>query len=298
MAGGMGGPGMGPPGYKAAWYPTQRVEGASTSLGFVRQGLNVGYPIYRDDCDTLLVTAGVRNTLFSTDAILPDSGQPFPDQLWIVNFGLMHLHRFDNGWSAGISGTFGSASDQPFHSLYEMNLGVFAFLKIPVYEQRDAWLFSLMYSPVGNFTFPLPGIAYSWKPSDDLHMSIGLPFSIRWRLMEDLTFTYFYVPVVNMNARLTYEVNSAWSGYLGFDWLNEAYFLADRTNRQDRFFAFEKRLLGGVRWNFWSRAALDLHGGYAFDRYYGEGESQLSPLSDRVDVEPGPFLGANLQLRW
>lgn len=298
MGGGMGGPGMGPPGYRATWYPTRPLSNVAGELGLVRQGLAGAVPIWRQDGQTVLLTAGIRNSLFFTDAILPDTQRPFPSELWNISLGLMYAHKFDNGWSGGLSTTFGSASDKPFHSIEEMNVSFFGFLQMPARNERDAWLFSLMYSPVGNVAFPIPGIAYSWKPSDELHVNIGLPFSVMWKPVEDLTLTCSYIPVTNVNARATYRVNSGLNVYGGFEWLYEAYFLADRAQRRDRFLAFEKRLIGGVRWDFWTHAALDLNAGYAFDRYYGEGQNQISNLHDKVDVSPGPFAGANLLFKW
>ncbi|MCE9531865.1 MAG: DUF6268 family outer membrane beta-barrel protein [Planctomycetes bacterium] len=298
LGGGMGGPGMGVPGYKAAWYPSRPVSNSAADLGLVRQNLSGAIPIWREGGDTVLLMAGVRNTLFFTDAILPDTKRPFPNELWNISAGLMYMHKFDNGWSGGLSTTFGSASDKPFHSIDEMNVGFFGFLKIPAKNERDSWMFSLMYSPVGNLTFPIPGIAYSWKPSDELHVNIGIPFSAMWKPVEDLTLTFSYIPVTNVNARATYRVMDGLNIYGGFEWLNEAYFLADRADQKERFLAFENRLICGVRWDIWTHAILDLNAGYAFDRYYGEGQNQISNLHDRVVIKPGAFLGANLLVKW
>jgi len=296
--GGMGGPGMGMPGYKATWYPSRPVSNSAADLGLVRQNLSGAAPIWREGSDTVLLMAGVRNTLFSTDAILPDTQRPFPSELWNISMGLTYIRKFDNGWSGGLSTTFGSASDKPFHSIDEMNVSLFGFLQIPARNDRDSWLLSLVYSPVGNLTFPIPGIAYLWKPSDDLQVSIGLPFTVKWKPVEDLTLTFSYIPVTNINARATYRLRDGLEVYGGFEWLNEAYFLADRAVQKDRFLAFEKRLIGGFRWDIWKHAALDLNAGYAFDRYYGEGQNQFSNLRDQVNVSPGAFLGASLLVRW
>jgi hypothetical protein len=78
--------------------------------------------------------------------------------------------------------------------------------------------------------------------------------------------------------------------YGGFEWLNESYFLADRPDVKDRFFGFEKRLIGGVQMTLWRNALIDLNSGYAFDRYFAEGTNQNSGLHDRVDIAPGVFL--------
>ncbi len=289
---------MGPPGYRAAWYPSQRVEGTAASLGLIREGAAGAVPLWKADGELLLLTASVRNTLFFTDAVLPDTGRRFPDALWNVSLGLMHRHQFDNGWEGVLSLSLGSASDRPFHGLEEMQANVFASLKVPVRDGPDAWVFSLMYSPAGNIPFPIPGVAYSWRPDETLQMMIGLPFSITWRPADDWAFTFLYVPVINVTSQVSYRVADGVSVYGGFEWLNEAYFLAGRADRRDRFLAFEKRLITGVRWGVCRYAALDLNAGYAFDRYYGEGQSQLGDLSDRVDVASGAFLGANVTVKW
>ena len=130
--------------------------------------------MWRDGGDVLMLSAGVRNSMFFTDAILPDSHRPFPNELWNVHLGTNYMHKFDNGWSGMLGINFGSASDKPFHSINEMNVGFMSFLQIPVWNDRDAWRFSLMYSPVGNLNFPIPGVAYLWNPSDTLHASIGI----------------------------------------------------------------------------------------------------------------------------
>ena len=296
--GGMGAPGMGPPGYMATWYPSRPASNTFGDLGFVRQNLSGAVPIWKEGGDTVLLMAGVRNTLFSTDVILPDTQRPFPSELWNINFGLMHTHKFENGWSSGLSTTIGSASDKPFHGLREMDYSIFGFLKVPTQNDRDAWMFSIMYSPVGNVAFPIPGIAYSWKPSDDFNMSIGLPFLIKWKPVEDLTLTFSYIPVTNINARATYRVIDEVNIYCGFEWLYEAYFLADRTVQNERFLGFEKRLIGGLRWAIWTHATLDFNAGYSFDRYYGQGTSQISNLHDEVNISPGAFVGANLLVTW
>jgi len=297
---GVGGPGMGMPGYKATWYPSSPISNSpsQSDLGLVRQTLSGAYPIWREECDTVLLMAGVRNTLFSTNAILPDTQRPFPNELWNINAGLMYIHKFENGWSGGLKTTIGSASDKPFHSINEMNVSFFGFLQTAASNERDLWRFSLFYSPVGNVTFPIPGIAYIWKPSDDLNMSIGIPFSVKWVPVEDLTLTFSYIPVTNVSARATYRLMNGLDVYGGFEWLNEAYFLADRAVQQDRFLAFEKQLIGGIRWEIATHAVLDLNAGYAFDRYYGEGQNLFSNLQDQVDISPGAFIGANLLVKY
>ena len=297
---GMGGMGMGGPGYGATWYPSRPVSGSLSDgdFGLVRQNLSGAMPIWRDDGDLLVLSAGVRNSMFFTDAILPDSHRPFPSELWNVNVGTMYMHKFDNGWSGGLGINFGSASDQPFHSINEMNLGFMSFLQVPVRNDRDAWRFSLMYSPVGNLNFPIPGVAYLWNPSDAFRASIGLPFMVVWRPIEDLTLNLSYMPLITVNARATYRLVGKTFIFCGFESLQETYLLADRETLSDRFMGFEKRLIGGVRWDIWEHAAMEVNGGYAFDRYYGVGQNQVGNLHDQVNIAPGAFMSTNFQIRF
>ena len=297
---GMGGPGMGGPGYGTGWYPSRPVSGSvpEADLGLVRQNLMVAVPVWRGAGDFVMLSAGVRNATFFTDVILPDSHRSFPNELWNVTLGTMYGHKFDNGWSGGLGVNFGSASDKPFHSIDEMNVGFMSFLQVPVRNERDAWRFSLMYSPVGNLSFPMPGVAYLWNPSDAWRVSIGLPFSVMWRPVEDLTINVMYMPIITVNARATYRLLGKVFIYGGFESLQEAYLLADREVVTDRFMGFEKRLLGGVRWDVWQHAAVDLNAGYAFDRYYGVGKNQIGNLHDQVDVAPGAFTSMNFSIRF
>jgi hypothetical protein len=297
---GMGAMGMGGPGYGVAWYPSRPVSGSGGEgdFGLLRQDASMAVPVWRKGGDMVTLSAGARNSQFFTDATLPDSHRPFPDELWNVRFGTNYLHKADNGRTYGGSIFFGSASDKPFHSLDEMNLGFLAFVQIPAKQGRDFWRFSLMYSPVGSFNFPIPGIAYLWNPSKTLHVSIGVPPAVLWRPTEDLTITAFYMPLATGSLRATYRLASKVFVYTGFESLQEAYFLADREDEDDRFLGYEKRLVGGVRWEVARHAALETSVGYAFDRFYGVGENQFSHLHDEVDIAPGPFIAANARIRF
>jgi hypothetical protein len=62
--------------------------------------------------------------------------------------------------------------------------------------------------------------------------------------------------------------------------------------------SFEQRVIGGVRWGIWRHVTLDMNAGYAFGRYFAEGQNQGGDLHDRVDVQPGAFLGISLRGRF
>jgi len=294
---GGGGPmGGGQPGYNATWYPSQSVSGQSANLGLVRQGLNVGAPIWKEGGDMVLATVGIRNTLFSGGTILPETGRDFPDQLWNVNVGLNAKHRFDNGWTGMLFASFGSASDKPFHSVRELTGNLGGFLRIPAANERDNWLVGAFYMFNSQVNFPIPILAYGWNPSERLQVNIGLPFSVNWKPSDEWTLAFSYVPLLNINSRLTYAFDPCLRFFGGYEYLTETYLLAGRTDTNDQFFSIEQRLITGVQWDVWKGASVEVNGGYSFGRYYGEGDNQFSSLRDKVDIGSGPFLGA--AFRW
>jgi hypothetical protein len=282
--------------YNVTWLPEQPVARQPTNLGAEQQSFSITTPLWQDACDELSLSSHVRLDLIQTKAILPTSGMPFPDELWNIGLGTTYRHRFDNGWIAGGSVQFGSASDQPFHSINEINLGLNGFLRIPQGE-HNAWLFTLSYSPTAQVPFPIPGVAFNWVPSDRFQATLGVPFSITWRPVDDLTLNLSYMLLTNIRARATYRIWGPVCFYTGYNWTSQGYFLADRTDSRERFLYYDMRVTGGFQANLgaWS---LDLSSGYAFDRYYTQARQASLNGQDRVDVGAGPFLSLGVRLRW
>jgi len=300
--GSLGGPA--PPGlfgsrvaYGASWYPNQPVAGQPTSLGFVRQDLALSAPAWRDEADAVTWSAHVRANLYDTDAVLPDSGRAFPDALWNVGVGASYLHRFDNGWAAGGTVNVGSASDRPFGAWRDMTVGVGGFVRIPT-SDRSGWMLGAMYSATGEVPFPIPIVSYAWQPSDEFGMNVGLPLSVRWRPTEDWLFDLSYTPIRSVHARAGYRLADGLGLYGGFDWSNEVYLLSDRPDDRERLYYYEKTLSAGLRYDLGPTSAVDLAGGYAFDRFYFTGRQWSDQQHDRVDVGNGPFLSLRVQFRY
>jgi hypothetical protein len=283
--------------FRSAWFPDEPVSGQPTHLGYEEEDLKVTFPLWQDCANEWSGSVKVKGEFFQTHAILPDTGQRFPDQLWDVQFGTTYRHLFDNGWIAGGTVSVGSASDVPFHSINEMTAGVNAFLRIPSGE-HNAWLFTLSYSPTAELAFPIPGVAYFWHPSDNFQANIGLPFMVMYRPWEDLTLEASYMLLRTVHARITYRINPSLRAYVGFDLENESWFLVDRPSDQDRFFYYEARVTAGARILLHKGVSLDLSGGYVFDRFYFEGQSFGNNGFNRVDVGAGPLLAVQAQLRW
>lgn len=289
----------GGPFYRAEWYPQRPVNGQASDFGTVRQTLNVGAPVWRDrDAGRALIASfRLRHTQFDTAAVLPE-GRPFPGELWNISTGLTYTHTFANGWRGGGSVQFGTASDKPFNSLREMTLGGVAFLKVPAHREPDSWTFGVAYFPNGQLNFPIPVIAYDWNPTDRLKVSIGVPFSIRWQPTDEWLIQVSYRPLTQVNARATWTPHERVSAFGAFEWTNEGYFLAGRADRQDRFFAFEKRLVAGVVVYPHKRVGVEVSGGYSFDRVYGTGQTRSDAEDNGVEIGPGGFLSLAVRGRF
>jgi hypothetical protein len=283
--------------YRATWYPAEPVTGQPTNLGYLQQDFSVACPVWQDACNEWSVSAHVRAETFDTNAILPDSHRPFPDDLWNVRFGTTYRHQFGNDWIAGGTVSFGSASNEPFHSINELTAGVNAFLRVPQGE-HNAWLFTLNYSVNSELPFPIPGVAFFWAPTEQFHALIGLPLQIWWRPVDDLTFDISYMLIHNVRARATYRLCGPVRIYFGYEWNNESYFLTDRPDDRDRFFYYDQRLVAGVQAALDRHWSFDLSSGYVFDRHYFQGQSYNHNGFDRIDVGDGPFLSGQVHVRW
>lgn len=278
-------------------FPDEPVRGQPTSLGYVESNLSLSLPVWQEAPDEWAATVRIRSEFFHTEAVLPSTGQPFPEELWDIRFGTTFRHLFDNGWIAGGGVSVGSASDRPFSNFDVMTFGMNVFLRVPQGE-HNAWLFTLSYSPTSELAFPIPGVAFIWQPSDCFRVNIGLPFQVWYRPTDELTLELSYMLLRTVHARATYRLCPALAIFGGYDWENEGYFLAERPDQNDRFYYYDMRLSGGLQIFFGHGATLDLSGGYVFDRFYFEGRSFSDNGFNRIDVGNGPYASLRFAIRF
>jgi hypothetical protein len=286
--------------YRLTLYPDQPVRDQPTHIKWVEQRVTFSTPLFQNPRDELSLIGYARGADLNHDAVLPDVGPtPLPDELYNIRFGPAYRHRFDNGWVGGGVLQVGSASDKPFDSEEELTVLLTTFLRIPSGE-RNAWLVSLNYTNMGEFlgNAPFPGLAYIYSPSDKFQAVIGVPFtSIRATPHERVIINLHWVPVRTVAARLIVEIFRPLRFLAGFDWDNDAYFRADREDKEDKLFYYEKRVTAGFRFDL-RHVGLELTGGYAFDRFFFEGERYADNGKNRIDVDDSFFGVAKLNFRF
>ena len=292
----MGPGGQGSVSYRTFWFPDVPVAGQGHDWGLVGQDVSLAYPVWAEASNTVMMTASVRNRLIDTDAILPDSHRAYPSQLWNAQVGVMDRTQLSGNRMIGGGVSLGSASDDPFASLQDMDVNLNAMYRTPSGE-HDAWLFMLMYSPMGEIPFPFPGVLYNYNPSDQFHANIGLPFMVSYKPTDQWTLEASYMLIHTVHAKATYKITERLNVFAGYDWQNEVYKLHDRTNDDDRFFLYQQRVTLGLGMPVTSRLAAELAGGYAFGRYSFIGQQWDSAGTDHVDMDPGPFVSLGLRLR-
>ena len=228
--------------------------------------------------------------------MLPADGIPLPGELWEVRVGGNYRGVVRKDWIWGVNASIGSASNEPFQAgdAFDGTLG--GLLRIP-HKERNAWLFFLYFATNREFLnyVPLPGAGYWWEPSDTFRAVVGIPFaSFTYYPIEKLSLNLSYFPVRNIQAKASYRISWLLTAFAGFDWRNQRYFRADRDDNDDRIFYYEKRSGGGLRVAVMKQLALTFEGGWAFDRFYFEGDEYGDRDRNRINVDGSPYVVAKI----
>lgn len=280
------------------WAPAVAVNGQAASLAmnaeFARVAMPLGTPAAGRPL--WLAIAKFGRLELATDATLPDSGQPIPDQLWLIETGIMHVRPLADGGTIGGNFLFGSASDQPYAAGRDLTLMTVGFYNRPAARAPDEWSFSIFYSPTSQLPYPLPGIAYVWRPNERFEAKVGLPPSLEWRPTDDWTLTVNYFPLVNFNATARRRLADRLALIAFYRSDTDIYFLAERQQDDQRFFVFDQRAAVGLEQTLGRGFALEATASYIFDRQLFQGTNFLSNRTDQVTFDPG--LGLAVQLLW
>lgn len=292
----------GPPGAPVMlggfWAPAANVSGQASDLAINAQFARVGVPLVPPvEGAPLWIGIGRFGRLeLATDAVLPDSGTSIPDNLWLVETGFTHIRPLDDGTTLGGTLLVGSASDRPFAGLRDMTMMAIVFANRPAANDRDDWNASLFYSPTSQLPFPLPGLAYVWRPTPTLEAKIGVPGGLEWKPDDDWSLTFGYTPLVNASAVVRRRLGLGFSAIALYRTDTETFFLAERTSDQERFFVFNQRVAVGLERLLAGGFSLEMTADYLFDRLIFQGTSFNAGRTDVVAIAPGA--GLTMQLLW
>ncbi len=285
--------------YDLTWSPDQKVGGQSHEFGYAEQSLGVFAPLYQSERQELALSASAGYLPLDSDLRFP-SGKAFPSDLYDLGLSGLYRYKLDNGWIAGGFLRVGSPSDKPFETEDELSLNASAFLRAPS-SGRNAWLFLLNYDNHRDFLggTPIPGVAYWWEPSDQLQAMVGLPlFSVRYKPWKPTTLNLTYIYPYNLYARVTQRLAKPLAVFAGFEWSNQRWFLVDRSHREDMLYFNQKKWLAGASYTLTPGVDLELTGGWAFDRIFFVGEGYGDRDQERVDLDNGAFLKAQVVYRF
>ena len=282
----------------AFWAPPTPVVGQQATLSMNAEFARVGAPLMvpREGEPLWLGIAKFGRLELATEAVLPDSGERVPSQLWLVETGVTHIRPQDDGGTLGGTFLFGTASDQPYAAGRDLTLMAVGIWQKPAANGRDDWSFSVFYSPTSQLPYPLPGVAYVWKPDDTLEAKIGLPGGIEYRPNDDWELSLTYFPLVNVAAVARRRLSEQASLFATYRTDTQIYFLADRLIEEDRFFVFDQRAAIGVERRLAGGFSLESTVSYLFERTLFQGTSFSSGRRDVVDFDPGIALA--VQLLW
>ena len=288
-----------PDGTGLSWYPREPVRNQLARMSLMNYQVGLTAPVYTTDADTVFIDGSISALSAKTNARLPTDRVRFPHALWNIQAGAGYLGQLSGGWSWGATLNLGTASDHPFNSLAEATLAAMAFLRKPSGDD-NAWLFYIVSTSNGQLgrNIPVPGVAYEYHTAR-LTAVVGFPFvTIDYRPIREFQFEMTYAALTDVFMRLNWHLTDHARVFGGFVWTNQAWFRADRKDRRDQFFEYEKRWEGGFGWKLDRRLDLRLDGGYAFDRFFVENRGVSFSGRNRVTIAPGPFVSGQLEVKY
>ena len=277
------------------WIPQQKIRNQPDYLAMNSEEFEVAFPLHIAPNGIWLGLGSVQRLGINTSAVLPDSGLSMPDELWDIDVGAMHIRSLENGWRSGGMFRVGSPSDRPFTDLRDLTVTLLGFLTVPSGEY-DAWNFSLFYSPTGQIIFPIPGVAYTWRPTPQFQANLGIPFSLDYRPTESLIISASYRPLNNVEVLVRQSLGEAWSFYGAYRTVSETFLLADRLRGRERTYLFDQRLTLGLGRQVGRGWSVDLSASYVFDRQMFQAEKFSGSRRDELAIDPG--VAGMLQFVW
>jgi hypothetical protein len=110
--------------------------------------------------------------------------------------------------------------------------------------------------------------------------------------------TIFYALVRNLHATIKGMPADWFHVHADFNWGTDLFRRADREDFGERIQFHQKKVKLGATFLIGEKFAVDVHGGYAFDRFLYEGERYDDRDDDRIKLDDGAFAGVSLKLKF
>jgi hypothetical protein len=273
--------------------------GEGTSTRMQQSLLLASVPVAKTDTDTWSATASVA-TLHTDNAFLLPSATRVPNTLQNINFGANYNHKLEGKKFWGVNLSYGSASDRPFSESSVSTVGAnFSYLLSA--EETSSWVLIVNYSnnrPILN-NVPLPGFAYSYTPSKEFRGIFGFPFVFtRWEFQPAWSWTFIILGFSVVKTEVAYSVWGPLQIFSYYDFSQQPFLLRDRTDRKQRLFYNEQRLVFGVRAPLGRSVLAELTAGQAFGRSFFRAESYEHRNEDLRSLDSANLLQLTLNARF
>jgi hypothetical protein len=201
------------------------------------------------------------------------------------------------GWIAGATLGVGYAGDTPFGD-GEAWYGKADVIVGKELNKNSTITIGIDYD--GNRTFmpdvPLPGIEYSFKlPERDLQLVVGAPVNaLIWEGADNWKVEITYTMLDRFDARVSYQFAPHISIFGRLESRENAFFLDELEDHNDRLIFRQRRGELGVYWSPHKWLNILMAGGYSFDQEYNVGfdtrhDSNLARIDDtpygRLSIE-------------
>jgi len=253
------------------------LESATDDVSPLRLGLSVSATLAKTDTSKLDLSVKGDHLWLDSDATLPLSATPVPDEFTGASLSLGWSTKLVSGRSVSIRLGASSSSDEPFGDSDVSTYSLMLFTMDDIADGR-AWMFFLFggsYMAELNY-IPLPGVAYL-RTGGSYTFVTGIPFVMgSWR-GEKWSLTASYFPVTNVNLALAYRILGPFRVKCGVARKRASYLLYDMPEDEEDFALYETRAYVAFSGFVARSLSFELQAGYAFDRAAYQGEGFYAP---------------------
>lgn len=285
--------------YASRYRIKSSVNNQPARMGTLEQDLSFGLPVWQNETDEISFGGKVEADFIDSNAILPDTGNRFPERLWDIYFGPNYRHRFQNEWVFGISALAGSASDSPFSGYNVLDINSNIFLKIPT-NTTDGWFLLLNYASNRQFLrhYPIPGFGYMLGSKKNVRGFFGIPFFVQFFPASPVSMRVSYIPVLSVDAVITGKPCEWAEPFIGYQWINNTYMREARPENDDRLYYQEMVAKAGVVFKPARWINLSLESGYSFQTKYFEGRHFYDDSFNKVQLSNAPYVSLDISVKF